>query len=266
VAGVNVAFAITAGNGTLQGSQQVTNASGVATVTTWTFGTIAGLNGVIATSAGLPNVAFSATTTGVPSQLAIFAGNNQAAVQGTAVATDPSVRVTDANGQGVAGVTVNFAVTAGGGAVTGGSQITDAAGVATVTSWTLGSTATQSLTATVPALTLTGNPALFSASAATQVVVTQQPPANTTSGTNFTVVVQLADAASALSPVNGLALTISIASGGGTLNVGTTALTVNTSAGVATFNVNITGASGARTLRITGAGVGNVVTSSVTIP
>jgi hypothetical protein len=42
-------------------------------------------------------------------------------------------------------------------------------------------------------------------------------------------------------------------------------LTVNSAAGTATFNVNITGTAGPRTLRITGTGVGNVVTTTVTI-
>jgi adhesin/invasin len=266
VAGVTVNFTVTAGSGTLQGTPQVTNVNGIATVTTWTFGTVAGLNTVIASSTGLPNVTFNATTTGVPTQVVLFAGNNQAAVQGTAVATDPSVRVMDANGQGIGGIPVTFAVTAGGGMLAGASPVTDAAGVATVTSWTLGAGATQSIVATVGATGVAGNPVTFNASAATNIGINQQPPANTTSGVNFTVVVQLRDAANGLSPVDAVPLTISIATGGGTLNAGGTALTVNTVAGVATFNVNLTGASGARTLRISGTGVGNVVTTSVTLP
>jgi adhesin/invasin len=266
VAGIAVTFTITSGSGVLAGTQQLTNVNGIATVTSWQFGSVAGLNTVVATSATLPNVTFSATTTGLPTQMAVFSGNNQGAVQGTAVAVDPAVRVTDANGQGVAGVTVNFAVTAGGGSVTGASQVTDAAGVAAVGSWTLGSTATQTLTATVPALALTGNPTSFNASAATQIVITQQPPANSTSGGSFTVIVQLRNAALALSPADGVPLTISIASGGGTLNAVGTQLTVNTVAGVATFNVSITGGSGARTLQIAGTSVGSIVTTSVTLP
>lgn len=266
VAGVTVTFTVTAGSGVLGGASQVTNANGTATVTSWTFGAIAGVNTVVATAAGLPSVSFTATTTGLPSMVVAFAGNLQAAVQGTPVTTPPSVRVTDANGQGAGGVTVNFSVSSGGGSVLNGTQVTDATGVATVGGWTLGAGVTNALTATVAASGVTGNPVVFNASAATQVAVTQQPPTNTTSGTNFTVVVQLRDAASALSQVSGVPLTISIASGAGTLTVGGTALTVNTMSGTATFNVNITGASGARTLRITGAGVGNVVTTTVTIP
>jgi adhesin/invasin len=265
VAGVTVSFAVTAGSGVLQGANQTTNSNGVATVTSWTFGAVAGANAVVATSAGLPNVTFTATTTGTPAGIAVFAGNNQAAVQGTPVAIAPSVRVTDANGQGVSGVTVNFTIGAGGGSVQTASPVTDATGVATVGGWTLGATATQTLTATAVAGGLAGNPVQFSASAATQIVVTQQPPGNVNSGVNFNVTVQLRNSANVLSQVTGLPLTISLASGAGALTAGSTALTVNSAAGTATFNVNITGAAGPRTLQITGTGVGNVVTTTVTI-
>jgi hypothetical protein len=197
--------------------------------------------------------------------VAVFAGNNQAAVQGTAVQTAPSVRVTDVNGQGVGGVQVVFQVTAGGGNVVGGSPLTDVTGVARVGSWILGGGVTNTLIATVSAAGVTGNPVSFTASAATQVVITQEPPAGTTSGTPFSVTVQLRDANGVLSPVNGFPLTISIENGGGTLNPGSTGLTVNTTGGVATFNVSITGTPGARTLRITGAGVGFDITASITI-
>lgn len=51
----------------------------------------------------------------------------------------PSVIVRDADGNAMSGVTVTFTVTAGGGTVTGGTQTTNSAGVATVGSWVLGS-------------------------------------------------------------------------------------------------------------------------------
>jgi adhesin/invasin len=266
VAGVTVTFAVTLGGGTLAGASQITGATGIATVGSWTFGAIAGANTVVASSTGLPSVTFNATTVGVPTQMVAFAGNNQAAIAGTQVLTKPAVRVTDANGVGTAGVTVTFQVTSGGGSLTSGIQTTDATGLATVGSWTLGAGTSNTMTASVTLGGVTGNPVLFTASAATHIAITQQPPANSPLGANFTVTVQLRDAANALSPVNGAPLTISITTGGGTLNAGTTPLTVNTTAGVATFNVNITSATGARTLTISGAGVGSVVTTTINLP
>jgi adhesin/invasin len=212
VAGVTVTFSVTAGGGSLTGATVVTDNNGIAGVASWTFGAVAGLNTVVATSTGLASVTFNATTTGVPSQVVLFAGNNQAAVQGTAVQTAPSVRVTDVNGQGVGGVQVVFQVTAGGGNVVGGSPLTDVTGVARVGSWILGGGVLSALVAIV-SCGVTGNPVTFTASAATQIAITQQPPAGTTSGTPFTVTVQLRDANGVLSPVNGFPLTISIFSG-----------------------------------------------------
>ena len=264
VGGVTVNFNVTQGGGTISGGTQVTGTNGVATVTTWTFGPVAGTNTVVATATGLPNVTFNATTTGTPTQIALFSGNNQVAVTGTAVPTRPSVRVTDANGQGVGNFSVSFVVTSGGGSVTGGTAFTDATGVATVGSWTLGSGTTQTLTAS--AGSLAGSPVNFSATSATQIVITQQPPTNTGSGSNFGVTVELRSASNTLVPVTGHALTIAIQAGGGVLNAGGTALTVNTVSGVATFNVNITGGAGARTLSISGANLSPVITSSVTLP
>ncbi len=77
---------------------------------------------------------------GPPSQLVIVAGNNQEGTVGAPVAIDPSVKVTDANGRPIAGISVRFDVMAGGGSVTGDSVVTDLQGVATVTEWRLGST------------------------------------------------------------------------------------------------------------------------------
>ncbi len=266
VAGVVVNFSVTAGGGSLSGASPTTDANGVATVTSWTFGATAGLNTVVASSVGLPNVIFNSTTTGLPSQVAVFTGNNQAAVQGTAVAVPPSVRVTDIGGQGVGGISVVFAMTSGGGVVGGPSVLTDATGVAAVGSWTLGVGATQQLTATVASGGVTGNPVTFNAVSATQLAITQQPPTNVAAGVNFTVTVELRSATNVLAQVNSVPLTISLASGAVQLNAGATALTVNTSLGVATFNVTITGVAGPRTLQISGTGVGAVVTTTVNVP
>jgi hypothetical protein len=57
---------------------------------------------------------------------------------GTQVTELPSVLVSDASGRPLAGVPVTFTVTSGGGTVTGGSATSDASGLATVGTWTLG--------------------------------------------------------------------------------------------------------------------------------
>jgi len=97
-----------------------------------------------------------------PTQIAVNGGNTQSIPVGTAVATAPSVIVRDANGNPVEGVGVSFAVASGGGSITGANATTNASGIATVGSWTLGATAgANSLTATVGGLT--GSPVTFTA-------------------------------------------------------------------------------------------------------
>ena len=91
-------------------------------------------------------------TVGPPAVVIKSAGDNQSAEDGTPLAVPPAVIVRDANGNAVAAVTVIFAVGTGGGSVTGGTQATNASGVATVGSWTLGTVGPNTLTATAGSL------------------------------------------------------------------------------------------------------------------
>jgi hypothetical protein len=143
-AGVSVTFAVATGAGSVAGASVATNANGIAAPTSWTLGTTAGGNSLTATSAGLSGspVTFTATgTAGTASALQKFAGDAQTAQVSTAVATKPSVKLVDAHGNAVSGVTVTFAVASGGGSVSGATQVTSASGLATVGSWTLGASA-----------------------------------------------------------------------------------------------------------------------------
>ena len=92
------------------------------------------------------------------------AGNNQTALASAAVAVRPAVTITDQNGQPASGISVTFAVATGGGSVTGATATTGSDGVATVGSWTLGSTpGTNTLTASASGVN--GSPATFTATA-----------------------------------------------------------------------------------------------------
>jgi hypothetical protein len=139
------------------GANATTDATGIAKVTSWTLGGTVGANTLTATATGLSGspVTFSATgTVGPASQLTKVAGDGQTAGVGTAVAVAPSVKLADANGNAVSGATVTFAVASGGGSVTGATQTTNAQGVATVGSWTLGSAAgANTLTASATGVT-----------------------------------------------------------------------------------------------------------------
>ena len=159
---MTVTFAITQGGGSLNGQTQTTNASGIATVSDWTVGPLAGVNTVTATATGSAisgnPVSFSATgTAGNASTIALDAGNGQSAVAGSALVVDPSVKVTDSGGNPVQGIAVTFAVASGGGTITGGNATTNINGIAAVGSWTLGTQA-GSNTLTATSTGLSGSP------------------------------------------------------------------------------------------------------------
>lgn len=93
-------------------------------------------------------------------QLVASAGQNQTAVAGAAVETQPAIEVKDQSGSPFPGATVVFQVTAGGGSVEGGTAVSGEDGIARVAGWTLGTVAgVNTLTATVSGLT----PVAFSA-------------------------------------------------------------------------------------------------------
>src|SRR5262245_38811734 len=65
-----------------------------------------------------------------PNTIAVSAGNNQVAAAGSALPDSLAVIVRDQGGAPLAGVTVTFAVTGGGGSVSPATRATDASGIA----------------------------------------------------------------------------------------------------------------------------------------
>lgn len=266
VPGVAVTFTVTAGGGSLTTGAAgtpassvtvTTDAAGRAAVTTWRLGTTLASNVVTASAPGLAMVTFTATPLAAPPASVVAAGGiNATAVQGTAVANRPSVRVLDQAGNVVAGARVQFSVLDGGGTITGGTQTTDATGVATVGSWILGASPSNELRALVvdsagAPLSITGNPVLFQARSAVAVDITTAPAA-VSLGTQFTIVVYLEDALGQTVPLNDIPLTIQM-TGGGTLT-GTTVRTTDAN-GRAVFNLSVSGSVGDRTFTVSGAGL-----------
>ncbi|HXY19256.1 MAG TPA: hypothetical protein VEH83_04610 [Gemmatimonadales bacterium] len=153
----------------LGGTTGVNAAGGVATFSNLTVATAGTGYTLVATGASLtsaPSAPFNVTN-GAAAAIAIAAGNNQTAPEGTAVAIPPSVRVTDAYGNPVPGVTVTFTPKTGCGSVTGGVQTTSATGTATVGSWKIAE-GTNYLVATASASGVAGNPVTFVATGTEQ--------------------------------------------------------------------------------------------------
>ena len=270
--GTPVTVAILTGGGTLGGTATVnTNAGGLATFAGLSITGTVGARTLQFTSAGLtPDTSAAVTVTaGAATQIAINAGNAQSATVNTAVATPPSAIVRDVSGNPVAGVSVSFAVAGGGGSILPVTPIlTNASGVAALTSWTMGTAAgANSITATSG--TLIGSPVTFTATgtagAATQLQMATQPSPTAQSGVALAVqpAVRLADAFGNPVATSGTVVTAAIGSGTGTLGGTLTATTVS---GVATFtNLALSGTAGGFTLSFTAGGVAGVSSATITL-
>ena len=195
-----------------------------------------------ATSAGLtsatgPRFAIAA---GPASSLVLVSGAGQSAAGATTLANPVVVKATDAFGNGVAGVTVNFAPAAGSGSVVPTSVVTGASGNAQTT-WTLGGAA-GAMTLNASATGLTPNPLAVGATAtaavggiATQLVFTTGPT-NTTAGTvmpNLVVTAKDALGATVTTFTGFVNISINTNAAGATIWNGTTGIAAV--AGVATF-------------------------------
>lgn len=141
VAGVEVRLLVSAGGGTIAAGSVITNSAGIATAGVWTLGKKAGDQTLTASSGTLGAVIFTASATAGPAALVDgVIGAFQSSIVASSVGVLPSLVVTDANGNPVSGVSVVFAVGAGGGTITGGIQNTNRLGMATVADWVLGAT------------------------------------------------------------------------------------------------------------------------------
>ncbi|MEO5510778.1 MAG: hypothetical protein ABIS27_09105, partial [Longimicrobiales bacterium] len=159
VAGAVVTFAVVTGSGSVTGASVTTGADGIATIGSWTLGTVTGANTISASASGATALTFTATAAAGPAALVEkAAGDNQTATPGTAVAVAPSVRVKDAFGNLKSGASVAFGTVFGGGTIGGTSSTatinTDANGIATIVGWTLGSSGTNTLSASTSGATL----------------------------------------------------------------------------------------------------------------
>src|SRR5213075_1286202 len=242
VSGVAVTFSATGANGTVNPATPVTtDGSGVATATSWTLGTTVRTDTARATASGLAGspVIFTATATaGTAATIAANSPTSQQGTAGAAVSSPPSVLVKDANGNPVAGVAVTFSATGANGTVNPATPVTtDGSGVATATSWTLGTTA-RTDTARATASGLAGSPVIFTATATAGTAATiaansptsQPGTAGAAVSSPPSVIVKDANG----NPVSGVAVTFSATGANGTVNPATPVTTDGSGVATAT--------------------------------
>ncbi len=262
VVGRAVSWIIGQGGGSANPVSVNTGADGSAS-TTWTLGPRAGINTVTAVVSGVGSVGFTARGTSAgASRLVRNGGDQQTAPAQTRLGTPLSVRAVDADGDGVSGVNVTWAVTAGGGSLSSTSTTTRDDGTAEVT-WTLGSgVGAQSVSAT--AAGLQGSPVEFTATAtvgapsASESRVSANPESFQAGSGSSTITVTVRDAQG--NPVPNMPVQIAVSgSGNSVTQPGST-----DGSGVATGSFTSTVAE-SKTVSASAGGVGIQQTATVTV-
>ncbi len=256
VPGVDIIWNRTNG-AVLSASTSTTDATGQSSVNV-TYPTQPGTFSVSAQLATLSgaSVGFSLSATAGPAAaLNVTAGAGQSASGDATLPVAPAVLVTDRYGNLLAGVSVVF-VAGNGGSVTGSPATTNASGVATLGSWTLGPTAgTQTLTVSAGAVSTTILATATVVATPPVLSVMQQPSASVANTQPFAMPprVQLKTGAGVALKTAGIVVTVALKTTGPTLR-GTLTATTDT-AGVATFNgLSLRGIRGNHVLMFTAPG------------
>jgi hypothetical protein len=272
-AGVNVTAALASGPGTLGGTLVAnTDASGIATFANLSISGAAGAYTIGFTAPGVAQVVSDpiGLGAGIPTQLGVTTQPSATAASGAVFAQQPVIQLRDASNNPVAqaGVTITAAIASGGGTLLGiVIANTNASGVATFGTLAIsGIVGNRTLQFTATGLaTATSNTIAITPGAATKLALTVQPSPTASSGDPFPQqpVVQIQDNEGNAVAQAGTAITAAIETGaGGTLGGGTLVIT-NGSGQAAFTNLALTGTSGNYTLRFTGGGLTQVISTTI---
>ena len=256
------------GGATLGGTVSADAVEGVATFANLSITKAGAGYTLVASSTGLTS-ATSATFAIQPaaaSKLVIIGPPPSEATSGSPLVPQPVLQLADqfSNPVAQAGVAVAASIASGNALLTGAGATTASNGAATFSGLTIaGAPGTVALGFSSSGLTsATSSSITLKAGAPNQLALTSPPPASATNGQPFAspVVVALRDAGGNPMPQAGLAITVAIGSGGGTLT-GPSLTSSTDAAGTASFpGLVITGPVGPYTLTFSGTGI-NTLTS-----
>jgi uncharacterized repeat protein (TIGR03803 family) len=262
----NVTLAIASGGGSLGGTTTVAASSGVATFSNITLDT-AGAHTLTASDGSLT----SATSGGFAVNAAaaskvVYSVQPSDVVAGVADSPSIVVDVEDQFGNIATGNSSNvtLAVATGPGSLSGTTTVAASSGVATFSNIKLNTVGTYTLTASDGALTTDASSSFAVGPAAASKVVYSVQPSNVTAGVadSPSIVVDVEDQFGNLVTGNSSNVTLSVATGPGSLS-GTT--TVAASGGVATFSNIIVDTAGSYTLTATDGALTTATSGSFTV-
>jgi hypothetical protein len=224
-----------------------------------TFASVDGL-------AGSPVTFVHTATAGAASGVTIVAGDDQTGPISTELPLDLVVEVRDAASNPVPSVAVTWVIGVGGGSVTPTTSTTDASGRATA-AWTLGPVpAENTVSAVVSGIGVAEFSAHATAGAPARLTIQTQPSSSAVSGVALgqQPIIQLLDALGNEAKQAGVTVTVSIASGDGTLSGGTSQQTDGN--GRAAFSgLTIVGTQGTKTLRFSASGFASVTSQQISL-
>lgn len=240
VKGVAVTFTAAAGNGSVTGGSQTTNANGVATVGSWTLGTNTGVDSLVATSSVGTVTITANVNAGSPAQMTKSAGDTQSDTVAATLGTQPQVHVSDLYGNAVAGASVTFTAASGNGGVTGSPATTNAGGNASVT-WTLSTAAkVDSLTASVTGVAPVRFTATASHGTATQLTKTAGDTQADTIEKVLTTAPQVRVMDKFNNPISGVSITFAATASNGTVTGGSATTSATGFASVGSWRLGLT--------------------------
>ncbi|MEI6364003.1 MAG: Ig-like domain-containing protein, partial [Actinomycetes bacterium] len=259
VSGVAVTFAVASGGGSVIGGSTTTNASGIATVGSWTLGTVVGANTMTATNASLTGSPLTFTATGLVGAASkyVVTSSGYSPIAGAAVTV--SAQLADQYGNAVAtnGITVTWTKSpTTSGSFASGTTSTNSSGVATVVFTTGTTVTTYAVTATSSsggARTGTSPNIVSVAGAAKNLAVNAGAGQSATVGTAVTTDPAVLVTDTNGNPVSGVTVTFAVASGGGSVIGGSATTNASGIAAVGSWTLGTT--HGTNTLTATVAGL-----------
>jgi hypothetical protein len=254
------------GGGAIQNVNPTTNAAGVASAGTWTLGGAAGFQTVTLTAAGAPPVTFTVDADPGPASNSAATSATTGSGVPTAVAPfQPSIRVLDAFGNGIPDLVIATTVSAGG-SVQVPAPVTNALGIATVGSWTLGPSAGDNVVtmtaASLPAVPFTVTTTGAAPPASVTVVAGQFQTAAPSAALSTAPVFRVRDATS--NPIEGATVQFQIVSGGG--SVVTTSAQTDAQGDASPGTWTLGSVFGAQRLRATAGSVTNTLYATALAP
>ena len=244
VSGMTVTFAVTSGGGSLSPATPATGADGQAQ-TVLTLGTVSGSdnNTVTASAAGLDDLTFTASANpDAASSFTVVSGTSQTGTVNTALDAFV-VKIADQYGNAISGMTVTFAVTAGGGSLSALTPATDADGQAqtVLTLGTVSGTDNNTVTADATGLTTLTFTASAQPDTASKIVLASDKAKIASDGKGEAqLTATLYDQFDNKVSDTGTPIAFEV-TGDGVANAGWTSESADTTAGVATITFTTTG-------------------------